>query len=177
MLNGVIIISVEGEYQTRSSPPVQIGTDDSFETVVEELISAHKVAVDVVGGRRMQHAPSDFVLEVRVIPLHSKHLKVIATKAGGQWFISLVTDQGEVLRQYHNQYSPHPNPDGTIVDPSHKHFPTQRYPLQKGHKGIETWAYNPGPYPKDFVEAVKCFCKECNIIIHALQERLDLRWL
>lgn len=168
--------SVEREYETRSLPPVGIGKDDSFEPIVEELVSAHKVAVDVVGRRKMHHAPSEFVLEVKAIPVHSKHLKVIATRAGGQWFISLVTEQGEVLRQYHNQYGPHPNPDGTIVGRSHKHFPTEQYPLQKGHKGIETWAYNSGHYPQDFVEAVKEFCEECNITIQALQERLDLRW-
>ncbi len=159
-----------------SLPPIVISQNDSFKRVVEELVSAHKVAVDVVGGRRMHHAPSEVVLEVKVIPAHSKDLKVIATRGGGQWFISLVTEQGEVIRQYHNQYSPHQNPDSTIAGRSHKHFPTNQYPLREGHKGIETWAYDPGPYPQDFVEAVKHFCKECNITIQALQERLDLRW-
>lgn len=162
--------------KNRSLPAVVIGKEDSLEPIVEELVSARKVAVEVIGGRRIHHAPSEFVLRVKVIPEHFKRLKVIATRAGGQWFISLVTEDMDILRQYHYQYSHHGNPDGTIVGPSHKHFPTVQCTLREGHKGIETWAYDPGPYPQDFVEAVKHFCEECNISIQALQERLPLRW-
>ncbi len=163
--------------QVSSLPPhVAIGKSDSFVADVEELVSARKEAVEVIGGRRAHHAPSEFVLRVRVVPQYPRQLKVVASRAGGQWYISLITDQGDILRKYHYQYSTHPNPDQTIVDRSHKHFPTQRYPLRERHKGVETWAYDPGPYPKDFVDAVKFFCDECNITIRALQERLDLRW-
>ncbi len=167
---------MEGKYETPSLPSVVIDSGDYFQPAVEKVVSAPKVAVEVSGGQRMHHAPSEFVLRVKVIPEYPKRLKVIAKRAGGQWFISLVTEQMDVLRQYHYQYSQHGNPDGSVVGHSHKHFPTVHYPLREGHKGIETWAYDPGPYPQDFVEAVKEFCKERNITIQALQERLLLRW-
>lgn len=151
-------------------------SNNCLDSMVETLVASPKVAVEVVGERRKHHVPSEFVLRVKAASEHSKRLKVIAMKSGGQWFITLVTEQGEVLRQYHFQYSGHENPNGTVVGRSHKHFPTKRYPLQEGHRGIETWAYEPEPYPPDFVESVKEFCKECNIAIEALQERLSLRW-
>ena len=150
--------------------------DNSFEPVIEELVNAPKVAVEIEPQKGKHHVPNKFVLRVKGTPEHRKRLKVVATRAGGQWVISLVTEQGAILRQYHYQYSPHPNPDGSIVGRSHKHFPTKHYPLRKSHKDIETWAYDPGPYPQDFVEAVKEFCKECNITIEALQERISLGW-
>jgi hypothetical protein len=143
---------------------------------VEQLVSAQKVAVELTGGRQQIHPPNEFVLKVRTNPGHSVQMRLIATRNGGQFFITLITERGDVLRQYHYQYSPHPNPDGTNVGRSHKHFPTMLHPLRESHKDIDTWAYDPGYFPQDFVEAVKEFCKECNITIEALQERLSLRW-
>jgi len=167
---------VREKRQIPSLPPAVIGQHNYFDSVVEQLVATPKVAVEIIGGRRIHHAPSDFVLIVKAATGHSTRLKVTATKAGGQWFLSLVTERGEILRQYHYQYSPHSNPDDTVVGRSHKHFPTEQYPLREGHKDIETWAYDPGAYPPDFVEAVKEFCRECNITIEVLQERLSLRW-
>lgn len=168
--------SVDRSHQSPSLPTVAISPSNSFISIVEELVNAPKEAVEMSGGRRKHHAPSNFILRVKVIQGHSNRLKVIAIKAGGQWFISLVTEQGEVLRQYHYQYNTHPNPDGSTVGRSHKHFPTRRYPLRKRHKDIQTWAYDPEPFPHDFEDAVKHFCEECNITIQSLQERLNLRW-
>ena len=168
--------SMAGEYETQSLPPVEIGEDDSFEPTVEQLVSASKVAVEIDDGQRKHHAPNEFVLNVKVLPQHAKRLKVIARRAGGRWFITLVTEQMEILRDYHFNYAEHGNPDDTVVGRSHKHFPSRKYPLRKSHKGIETWAYDPGPFPQDFVQAVKHFCKECNITIEGLQERFPLRW-
>lgn len=167
---------LEGEHKISSLQSSIVGQDNCLDSAVEELVATPKVAVEVLGERRKHHVPSEFVLRVKVTSQHLKRLKVTATRAGGQWFITLVTERGEILRQYHFQYGSHENPDGTVVGRSHKHFPTEKYPLQEGHKGIETWAYDPGAYPDDFVEAVKEFCKECNIAIAALQERLSLRW-
>jgi len=167
---------VVGKYETQSLLPVVIGRDDSFEPIVEELVSVPKAAVEIVGGQRKHHAPNEFVLKVGVAQEHRRPLRVLATKHGGRWFISLVTEQMDILRQYHYDYAGHGNPDDTVVGRSHKHFPTHKYPLRESHKGIETWAYDPGSYPQDFVEAVKHFCKECNITIQALQERLSWRW-
>jgi len=167
---------VREKRQIPSLPPTVIGQHNYFDSVTEQLVATPKVAVEIIGGRRIHHAPNEFVLIVKAATEHSKRLKVTATKAGGQWFLSLVTERGEILRQYHYQYSPHSNPDSTVVGRSHKHFPTEQYPLREGHKDIETWAYDPGAYPLDFVEAMKEFCKECNITIEALQERLSLGW-
>ncbi len=159
-----------------SLPPLSINKSDSYVFNTEQLVSTPKVAVEFMGERRRRNAPSEFVFRVRESEGHSSRLRVTATRSGGQWFISLVTERGQVLRQYHYQYSPHKNPDGNVVGRSHKHVPSNNNPLREGHKGIDTWAYDPGPYPHDFVEAVKEFCKECNITIQALQERLSLRW-
>jgi hypothetical protein len=167
---------VNKNQQFPSLPPLSINKGDSYVFDIERVVSTPKDAVEYRGERRRQHAPSDFVLRIREITGYSPGLMVTATKMGGQCFISLVTERGKILRQYHLQYSTHQNPDGSMVGRSHKHVPTNKYPLREGHKGIDTWAYDPGSYPYDFVEAVKAFCKECNIKIEALQERLSLRW-
>lgn len=156
--------------------PTLIGENDTLVPSIEELISAPKVAVEIKGGKRRHNAPNEFVLRVKPNSRHSKRLIVLARKGGGRHLISLETEQGDVLRQYHYHYSGHGNPNRTTVGRSHKHFPTQKYPLRESHKDIETWAYDPGPFPEDFVDAVKHFCKECNIIIQGFQERLPWRW-
>ncbi len=157
-------------------PSTMIAADDSLNSTLEGLVNAPKIAVEIDPKGERYRVPSEIVLRVRLVQDHSKHLKVVAKKAGGQWYITLVTERGEVIRQYHYQYSEHPNPDGATVGRSHKHFPTKRHPLREGHVGIETWAYDPEPYPEDFLDAVKEFCKECNIVIEGLQERVGLRW-
>ena len=157
-------------------PSLSINKSDRYVFDTEQLVSTSKVAVEFMGERGRRNAPNEFVLRVRASEGHPPGFRVTATKNGGQWFISLVTERGHVLRQYHYQYSHHENPDGSVVGRSHKHVPTKKYPLREGHKGIDTWAYDPGPYTHDFVGAIKEFCKECNITIQALQERLSLRW-
>lgn len=162
------------EMQSMTSLPVD--NNDSLVLTTEALVKVSKVAVEIEGGRRRHSAPNEFVLRVKPEPGHSKRLLVLAQKSGGRRFISLVTENGEILRQYHRDYSGHGNPDDTVVSKSHKHYPTQKYPLGDSHRNIDTWAYDPGPFPEDFVEAVKHFCVECNITIEGLQERLPLRW-
>lgn len=158
-----------------SSPPVVLRKDDAFDSMVEELVNTPKVAVETDTRKTSQRIPNKFVFKIKAHLEHSKHFKVTATKAGGQWYISLVTESVDILRQYHFQYNGHTNPDGTTIGRSHKHFPTRQHPLREGHKDIETWAYDPGPYPQDFEGSVKEFCSECNITIEALQERVN--WL
>lgn len=167
---------MEDKYKLISSPLIIIGENDLLNPKVEELVSAPKVATEIDRGKKKHNAPNEFVLRVKALSSHSKRLNVIARKGGGRWFISLVTEQMDILRKYHYDYSGHGNPDGTSVGQSHKHFPTQQYPLRESHKDIETWAYDPGAFPQDFVEAIKQFCKECNITVQGLQERLDWRW-
>lgn len=170
-------VSVQPSQGTQAYLSGLTGAGDSLDTAVEELVRAPKVAVETDPRGLGLRAPNRFVLRVKVALHHSVQLKVVATKAGGQWYLSLVTERGKVLRQYHKQYGPHRNPDQTPVPPLHKHFPTKRYPLREGHKDMDTWAYDPGEYPAEFVGGVKEFCKECNVEIEALQERLNLRWL
>jgi len=167
---------VEESSQTPGYPPTSINADDAFDQVVENLVGIPKVAVEIDPRNEKRRAPNKFVLRIKPSIRFPQPLKVTALKAGGQIFISLVTERGVVLRQYHHQYGNHPNPDKNIVGRSHKHFPTKKYPLREGHKGIDTWAYEPEPYPQEFAGAVKEFCAECNITIEALQERASLRW-
>ena len=166
---------MEEKYKPVSLPTL-IGENDILVPSVEELVSAPKIVVEIEGGKRKHNAPNEFTLRVKPSSSHSRRLIVLARKGGGRRFISLVTEQGDVLRQYHYDYSGHGNPNHTTVGQSHKHFPTRNYPLRGSHKGIETWAYDPGLFPEDFVDAVKHFCKECNVVIQGLQERLPLRW-
>lgn len=153
-----------------------INGKDALVPSIEELVNAPKVAVEIDRGKRKHNAPNEFILEIKPITSYSKRLMVIARKGGGRQFISLVNERGEVLRDYHYHYSGHRNPDHTASGPSHKHFPTQSYPLRESHRDIETWAYDPEPFPDDFIEAVIHFCKECNITIQGLQQRLLWRW-
>jgi hypothetical protein len=103
----------EGHYPVNLT--AMIGTHDSLVPVIEDFINVPKEAVEVEGGKRTHHAPNVFVLRVRPISSHSRQLKVLALKAGG-----------------------HGNPDGTDVGSSHKHFPTQQYPLAESHKDADT---------------------------------------
>ena len=151
-----------------------INNHNSLDEYIEELISVPKIATEILDTRTKQKIPNEFKLRVKSKTGHLKNLKVLAIKAGGQHFISLVTEQGDILRQYHYQYNGHKNPDKSKTGKSHKHFPTRIYPLRKSHKRMDTWAYDPTDiFPADFVEAVKHFCKECNIEVNALQERLE----
>lgn len=158
---------MESEHKSHNPLYVDIGSDDCFEPAVEELVNIPKVAIEIYPRLhrrnlpRTHNVPNEVVLTVRAIFRHFKPMRVIATKGGGQWFIQLVTERGDMLRQYHHQYNSHTNPDGSTVSSSHKHFPTKKYPLYKSHHRIDTWAYEPESYPQDFIEAVKTFCKEC----------------
>ncbi len=153
-----------------------MGVGDMLLPEVEDLLQAPKVAEEINGGKRKHAAPNEFRLRVKRASGRNPGLIVVARKGGGSWFITLVTEHGDVLRQYHYGYTGHGNPNGTITGRSHKHFPTRNCPLQWSHKGIKTWAYDPDPFPGDFVDDVKHFCEECNIVIQRLQERLQWRW-
>ena len=146
---------------------------DYLDEDIERIVQEPKVAVEIIPRRRRQSVPNEFVLRVRLARGHSRGLKVLARKAGGQWFISLTTERGDIIRRYDYQYRGHPNPNGTMTGKSHKHIPTERYPLIEGHKKINTWAYDPETYPDEFEEAVKCFCVENNIDLVAIQQRLN----
>lgn len=150
--------------------------NDSLNTDLEKLVNAPKVAVEITPKKRKHSIPNEVVLRVKLTEGYPRSLKVLATKAGGQWYISLVTDRSDILRKYHYQYRGHPNPDDTITGRSHKHFPTLKCPLLESHKEIKTWAYDPEPFPDDFGAAVKHFCKECKIDMGGIQERLPLEW-
>ena len=146
---------------------------DSLNSDIEKLVGMPKVAVEITPRKRKHTIPNEFVLRVKSVEGHSRSLKVLAKKAGGQWYISLVTDQGDIiLRKYHYQYRGHPNPTDKVTGRLHKHFPTVKYPLLESHKDIKTWAYDPKPFPNDFGEAVKHFCRECKIEMVGIQERL-----
>lgn len=150
--------------------------DDYLVSDVENLVKAKKEAVEVTPKRRKHSVPNEFVLRVKVVSgLHS-NLLVLAKKAGGQKFISLVTERGEKIREYHYQHAGHPNPDNSITGKSHKHLPTEKYPILKNHKKDKTWAYDPEEYPEDFEGAVIDFCEENNIDLVALQKRLKEGW-
>ncbi len=151
-----------------------IGEDDELDTYCEQLVSAPKIANEKPEDRKSHRVPNEFVLRVRVAKGTHQRLQVLAKRAGGQWFMSLETDKGEILRGCHYQHTGHPNPDGSMTGRYHKHFPSKLFPLLKGHR-VNTWAYDPPvSFPNDFVDSVKCFCKECNIEVAGLQERL--RW-
>ena len=159
----------------RQNPAKAIITNkDSLLSDIERLVSVPKHAIEISPKGKTQKIPNEFILRIRQEIGHSVGMKVLAKKAGGQWFITLLTDKHVIIRQYHYQYNGHPNPDGNTTGRSHKHFPTKRHPLQENHRDTESWAYDPGPFPHDFVEAVRLFCSECNISLEYVQERLEL---
>ncbi len=148
--------------------------NDWLNSDIEHLVDEAKDASEITPKSRKHSVPNELVLRVKIAGGHRRDLKVLARKAGGQWYIKLVTDKGDILRDYHYQYREHTNPDESITQRSHKHFPTMKYTLLDSHRGIDTWAYDPEPFPADFGEAVKAFCKENNIDITGIQSRLNL---
>lgn len=152
------------------------GEEDWLQSDVEDLVSAKKEAVEVTPKKRRHRVPSELVLRVKVVDSHRSNLKILAKKAGGQTFIRLVNERGRIIREYHYQYAGHPNPDDSVTGRSHKHFPTVNYPVLENHRKSKTWAYDPEGYQEDFEGDVIEFCRENNINLVALQQRLNKGW-
>jgi hypothetical protein len=157
-----------------SNPISAIKGNGSLLPEIERLLAIPKSATEILPRGRGKNKPKELILRIKANNTHFGGMKLLAKEARGQWFITFLTDKNDIIRQYHYQYNGHPNPDSSITDRSHKHFPTKKYPLLESHNEIDTWAYNPEPFPDDFIEAIKSFCKECNISLEAIQERLRL---
>lgn len=153
-----------------------LSDNDSLVSDVESLVEVRKVATEVVPKRRSTKVPNELVFRIKVAHKHTIKLTMLARNVSGQWFLSLQKSNGDILRKYHYQYEGHPNPNEEIITNFHKHFPTQKYPLSIKREDDDTWAYDLGDMPENFLEAVKDFCIECNIEIESVQERLNPEW-
>lgn len=87
------------------------------------------------------------------------------SKRGHRIELDLFDRQGQPLRQWHN-HGPHPNPDGSRTEKTHKHLPSIQYPLEARHDAAGTWAYSTQDVSDiSLWTAARAFCEECKIDI------------
>jgi hypothetical protein len=135
--------------------------DPSVETLVREPKDCRLTRCDQRGNS------FTLVAELRVRGTNEIiHLDVrYHGRRGSKVQVILKRRNGDILRLWHHQSKRHPNPDGSLVEPLHMHFPTVDHPIREiDHRGQSTWAYTTYDVnPEDLAEVLRWFADKCNI--------------
>ena len=84
----------------------------------------------------------------------------------GQGYVNIELSEGDrTLRKLHT-HPDHHNPGGQLVDGTHMHFPTRRFPLRSDG---QSYAYGLDVEIDSLPEGIQFFCELLNIHIEGIQ--------
>jgi hypothetical protein len=154
------------------NPVFWVASDDHLDKKIEDQVILLKRATSN-NARHIRGLLPPSALELLVVcPKTQEILRLIEWEDEiGRIFINLIQDSG-LLRKGHFKTTWHNNPDGRGISPPHHiHFPTVKYSLA----GSKTYAY-PVKQGDNYLDALKKFCHDTNIVIDGVSIPLLRRW-
>lgn len=144
--------------------------DDEPVTEVEHIVSLPKTAETAVFNRRQGFRPPRSV-EVRLRSDEGHDLSITGyVDSIGRVYLDLQYGE-QRLRSLHN-HPGHRNPDRSLVDSPHMHFPSKKYRLSRGGSSYAYCLTDCDDDYDDVIEGVDIFCTEINAALNVWQPPL-----